>query len=53
MNRKSFLVAAAATVALTLGLGAVPQASAAQPSGTSDPIAARARRGLARTRSLV
>lgn len=38
MNRKSFLVAAAATLALTLGLGATPQAAAAQPTPANNIV---------------
>ena len=38
MNRKSFLAAAAATLALTLGLGAAPQASAAQPTPANNIV---------------
>jgi len=38
MNRKSFLAAAAATLALTLGLGAAPLASAAQPTPANNIV---------------
>ena len=38
MNRKSFLAAAAATLALTLGLGAAPQAAAAQPTPANNIV---------------
>lgn len=38
MSRKSFLAAAAATFALTLGLAAVPQASATQPTPANNIV---------------
>lgn len=38
MNRKSFLAAAAATLALSLGLGAAPQASATQPTPANNIV---------------
>lgn len=38
MNRKSFLAAAAATLALTLGFGAAPQASAAPPTPANNIV---------------